>query len=324
MIKFVHAADLHLGSRFAFAGPRKAAVLEKNLARSFNGLIDYCNRVEADILLLSGDIYDSPSPAPYWKELFRRGIERLNTAKAFGTLGNHDFGLDGEPVKNLHLFATDPESVYLPGLRLWVHGRSFPSMNPGAITNGFTLGEGYNLLCIHGNLGGKDYNPIALEELSGFDYAALGHKHQFSKRGEKICYSGCIMGRGFDELGEKGFVSGELDERGLRIEFVPSGAPVFEEIDLYPEDYSNEYEMIDLCRRRLLEKNLYRIVPHGVYMSERQVFEELKDSAFYIEVRREDDAEAEGLFYDLLREELKDDPEALRTALMALSGRDIP
>ncbi len=324
MIKFVHAADLHLGSRFVFAGPRKAAVLEKNLARSFNGLIDYCNQIEADILLISGDIYDSPSPAPYWRELFRRGIERLSTAKAFGVLGNHDFGIDAVPVKNLHLFGTEPDSVYIPELRLWVHGRSFPSMDPGAITNGFTPGEGYNLLCIHGNLGGKDYNPIVLEELADFDYAALGHKHQFSRCGESVCYSGCIMGRGFDELGEKGFVSGELDERGPRIRFVPSGAPVFEEIDLYPEDYPSKYEMLDRCRSMLSEKNLYRIILHGGDVSERQVLENLKDSAFYVEVRREEGPESGGLFYDLLKEELKDDPEALQTALMALSGRDIP
>lgn len=71
------------------------------------------------------------------------------------------------------------------------------------------------------------YNPITPEQLaaSGLAYLALGHIHQAS--GLLRCGStyyawpGCAMGRGFDELGQKGAYLGEVSDSGVRLDFLP-------------------------------------------------------------------------------------------------------
>ena len=60
---------------------------------------------------------------------------------------------------------------------------------------------------------------------SGLAYLALGHIHQASGllRCGSTCYAwpGCAMGRGFDELGQKGAYLGEVSDSGARLDFLP-------------------------------------------------------------------------------------------------------
>ena len=66
------------------------------------------------------------------------------------------------------------------------------------------------------------YDPIRKEEIaaSGLAYLALGHIHKRTEPltfGGTVCaWPGCPEGRGFDELGEKGFYAGTLERQPAR------------------------------------------------------------------------------------------------------------
>ena len=62
-------------------------------------------------------------------------------------------------------------------------------------------------------------------EQSGADYLALGHVHAFGgvqQAGRTFwAYPGCPEGRGFDELGDKGFLTGTVEPGQVKLTFVP-------------------------------------------------------------------------------------------------------
>ena len=84
------------------------------------------------------------------------------------------------------------------------------------------------LVVLHGDVGTTNsrYRTISPQWLShsGAHYVALGHVHEYRgvmRAGNTdYAYCGCPEGRGFDELGEKGFLVGEVDESGAHLEFV--------------------------------------------------------------------------------------------------------
>lgn len=81
------------------------------------------------------------------------------------------------------------------------------------------------------------YDPVSPAALaaSGLDYAALGHIHRRGERrdGGTLCaWPGCLMGRGFDECGEKGALLVSAEKGACRTEFVPCGARRYERLSV--------------------------------------------------------------------------------------------
>lgn len=329
MIKFVHSADIHIGTVFGGVDPRRGEILKKSLARSFDELIDFCINSGADLLLLSGDIFDTPVPSPSDAELFRRGAARLEgKTRVFAALGNHDYGAaEAMTAENVHVFSERPEKIFIPELNANIFGQSFSAQNqPESMMDNFRAEEGkINLLCLHGNLRGRDCNPISPRQLeeSGFHYVALGHAHSFSRErhgSSTVCYSGCLAGRGFDEIGQKGFISGKIG-RDADVKFIPSSAPRFEEIRVFAHDYADGGDMLRDIEGRLGQNNLYRIIISGGDMPESYIAARLENRAFFVDVSREASLPADSPFLKILREELADKPAALEIALKALAGR---
>ena len=80
----------------------------------------------------------------------------------------------------------------------------------------------------------ESVSPAALAA-SGLDYAALGHIHRRGERrdGGTLCaWPGCLMGRGFDECGEKGALLVSVEKGACRTEFVPCGARRYERLSV--------------------------------------------------------------------------------------------
>lgn len=327
MLKIVHSADLHLGSPFSAFDAGKGERLSKSLANAFAAMIDFCIKERVDILLLSGDIFDLPLPAAEDLALFKREINRLENTRVFAALGNHDYMAGIIASERVHVFDTAGEKIYIPDLDVNVYGQSFCAENSPPLTAALKGEEGKtNLLCIHANVDGVGYNPISSKALaeSGFTYAALGHKHGFSQNtygGVTACYSGCLMGRGFDETGEKGFVFVQTDSGKVRAEFISSQTPIFEEISVYGENYASEYEMLDFIADKLREKNLYRLRLYGCSLPDSYIKGRLDGKAFYIEILRESSQIPKGAFFDILKEELSGNPAALEAAVNAMLGR---
>ena len=191
-----------------------------------------------DLVLLAGDLFDSAASYRDTAEELSAALGQME-AQVYIAPGNHDWYGPGSPYltgkwpENVHIF-TQPrlETMEWPEKNLVLHGAAFTH---GEQADGFLTGftapaDGkLHIGLLHGEIDPSEarYNPIRKEEIaaSGLAYLALGHIHQASGllRCGKTCYAwpGCAMGRGFDELGQKGVYLGEISDSGVRLDFLP-------------------------------------------------------------------------------------------------------
>ena len=240
MVKILHAADFHLDSAFGALGEEQALQRRQESRELVGRLVDYANEQGVELLLLSGDLFDSDDIFGQTGEELALALGRLRCHAVIAP-GNHDYydpaGAYGRILwpENVHVFTRDAMTkIDFPQYDCTVYGAAFtaPSVPDGSVLDGFAVpdDERVHLLVLHGELGGKDspYRPLTEAQLAatGADYAALGHRHTFSGVGRAgrtfYAYPGCIEGRGFDETGQKGVLCGTVEPGLARLQFVPS------------------------------------------------------------------------------------------------------
>ncbi len=231
-MNIIHAADIHLDMPLSSLPPEKASVRREERRKSFSSIIDYTLKSGADALIISGDLFDSPSPSEGTLRFCANEFNRLSGIPVFISLGNHDYGVrESYFPGNVHIFPAAFKTYDCGAFS--VSGASFsreecvipllPPENDGKI----------HILAVHGDLTpSSPYNPMDKDLLSslGYDYVALGHIHTYN-RYKQLVYPGCHDGGGFDETGEKGFVSCDISKGSLDVSFIPSSSRIYERLD---------------------------------------------------------------------------------------------
>lgn len=233
-LTFVQTGDLHLGSPFAFAGD-KAPWLVRAQLDAFVAIIQLCQQVQVDCLLIAGDLFDQPVPDRALVRTVQELLGSLEQTQVLIAPGNHDPAAFDSPYRceawpaNVRIFLDTLEKVEWPEAGVRVFGCGFtstvaPIPLPLVPPDGLDP-DWFNLCLVHGDLvgaGSSPYNPISAASLAemGYDYVALGHVHAFSgflkERQTTYAYAGCPFGRGFDETGTKGVIIGTLQtQQGL-------------------------------------------------------------------------------------------------------------
>lgn len=221
MIRILHAADLHLDSPFDALSEEKAALRRREQRELLRSLAGIRAEQKADLVLLSGDLFDSDAAWAETEELLRLTLSEMGVP-VFIAPGNHDyFSSAGRWARlrlpdNVHVFtAPDFDCVVLEELNVRVWGAAFTDNTAEGRLDELRIPrqDGFTeLVCIHGEVGvpGSRYYPITEREIAATraDYIALGHNHTCSglrKAGSTYyAWPGCPEGRGFDECGEKG------------------------------------------------------------------------------------------------------------------------
>ncbi|MGQ7794306.1 metallophosphoesterase family protein [Faunimonas sp. B44] len=240
--RFLHAADLHLGSPFLGLSLKDDDIARRFAAASraaFSDLVGRAIEEKVAFVVIAGDVYDGE-----WKDaaiglFFSREIARLarQGIPAFLIKGNHD----AESVvtrtitlpENVRTFPTArPGSFRIEPLRVALHGRSFPDR---AVTENIALAYPpaepgwFNIGVLHtscdGRPGHAPYAPCTVADLAarGYDYWALGHVHAYEVLCEDpwVVYPGNLQGRSVRECGPKGAVLVEVsDGRVASVEHV--------------------------------------------------------------------------------------------------------
>lgn len=235
MIKFVHAADLHLDAPFRSLPPEQAVQLRAEQRELLRKLTDLCHAEQADLLLLSGDLLDSEQVYRETLDALRRAFEGCG-AQVFIAPGNHDPATLSSIwhtqvwPQNVHIF-TQPqmEWVDVEALGCRVYGAGFTAMDCPPLLEGFRAESPLSLMVLHGEVGQPDspYNPITQTQIaaSGLRYLALGHIHACGglrwAGSTAYAWPGCPQGRGFDETGPKGVLVGSIDEDTCEVDFRP-------------------------------------------------------------------------------------------------------
>lgn len=247
--RFVHCADLHLGSRFrgvSSRDPEAAARMTESVFASFSRIVDLAISERADFMLISGDAFDEETITPATRLRFASELRRLGIP-CFIARGNHDPRTSWERSipypDNVVEFGTEPESHRIDGLdgievvgvsfADWHEERNLPSMIRGDR-------DSFTVACLHCDVDSVDqqyaYSPCRLSDLygKGVDYWALGHIHKRAvlSADPYVVYPGNIQGRKITESGEKGaYLVTVTDGRVTEHRFVPTQGMVWNIID---------------------------------------------------------------------------------------------
>ncbi|MGC9959278.1 metallophosphoesterase family protein [Roseiarcus sp.] len=224
--RFLHAADLHLGSPFlglALKDEDVAARFAKASRSAFEDLVTKALEEGVSFAVIAGDVFDGE-----WKDasialFLNRQLARLSNrgVPTFLLRGNHDaeslFAKSLTWSDNVFEFSTRrPETHRIKDLRVALHGRGFPHREvvenyavdyPEPVAGWFNIGV-LHTAC--GRAGHENYAPCTVADLAarGYDYWALGHVHAFEivSRDPWIVYPGNLQGRSIRECGERGAV----------------------------------------------------------------------------------------------------------------------
>ena len=229
MPKIIHTGDLHLDAPFSLLDVRKAQMRKQELREVFVSLISFAAAEKADLMIFSGDLFDSGFVTEETVALMTSQFASVPGCRFVIAPGNHDYLSGNSPYEK----SAFPENVYIfqkealgcfsfPEIGVDVYGYAFVSekytANPLAVPVTPDKNR-INILAAHADVGGKsDVCPLSVSDIakSGFDYIALGHIHkggELKMAGKTYyAYCGCPEGRSFDECGIKGAFLAEMSK----------------------------------------------------------------------------------------------------------------
>ena len=266
-MKIIHCADVHLGSRMNKFPKDKADERAREIRLSFERMISFAKSEGIDTILLAGDIFDSDRPFKKDKEFFYSAVRRNPEITFFYLRGNHDETESyTEEIENLKTFG-DEWTSYTLGWNVVLSGIEMDRSNCLSLYSSLRLDpDNINIVMLHGLAGeGFGDGKISIPRLKNknIDYLALGHIHRqgvlkIDERG-LLVYSGCLEGRGFDEIGEKGFMVYDTDTRAVN--FVPFACRTVEERSIDISDTHDYYAVVHKIKSEIKidKKNLLRL-----------------------------------------------------------------
>ncbi|MDR3283439.1 MAG: DNA repair exonuclease [Candidatus Methanoplasma sp.] len=239
--KFIHCADLHLGSRFkgvSESDPELGKKLFEAMFSSFRKIVDLALSEQADFVVVSGDVFDEENESPRVRYRLSEELKRLDVPCIIA-LGNHDFRRSWESSipfpDNVRVFSPEPDRMTVRAGKVTVEiiGRSFPSRHTEENFVASLRGNKhmFTVAVLHCNLDtfsdDRRYAPCSPSDLLNrdVDYWALGHIHKRTVVRERphAVYPGNIQGRDRTETGEKGaYVVSVSNNEVSELRFVPT------------------------------------------------------------------------------------------------------
>lgn len=310
-IKILHCADIHFDTPFKELGKKLSEVSKEELLEVFKKIINIVIDEQVDILLIAGDVFDNFTVNKTTLYFIASQLSRINNTQVFISPGNHDpynsrsFYEIMDWPENVYIFKGELEKVDLEDLNLTVWGAAFNNQyeKKTLFRNVEIDNSRINLMVIHGeisnNISENIYNPIYLEDIkkSGMEYIAVGHRHEFSgiKREGKTfyAYSGCPQGRGFDEIGDKGIIIGDIAKDEVHLSFRPICKRKYNtvEIDISGLDTYEEVcsVILNSFPKDERENNLFKIVLKGqlkehLIINEDVLLSKLKEQFYYLKI----------------------------------------
>ncbi len=303
----LHTADVHLGGSVPAFGA-KVAEHKARLQAAFARCIDEALVRRVDAVCIVGDLFDSQRPSERAVQEAVREISRLGEVSppipCCIVPGNHDALGAGSVLsreqfraEHIHLWR-EPGTRTLAGGALAIHAN--PQYDRGSVHRPLeglrpSTTSRFNVALAHGAIDIPDVTTgdpaiITREEIaaSGMDYVALGHWHDaadYSSGGVAAHYCGSpeIITLAKRSPGQAYLVT--LDETGVSLEAVETGALRSETMDLPAEMYADEAGVAGAIRALadpalILDANLTGLAPEGFTCDLARLQEEL-EGAFH-------------------------------------------
>lgn len=225
-MKILHTSDLHLCSRLTSRlDPVKAQLRRRELLLAFERLIKKAREHGAEAIVIAGDLFDGKRALDSAKARVKDAVLSAPDITFVYISGNHegDALADYPMPSNFIKLTGGGWKSYKMG-DVCFYGRSDTA--PGMFSELKPEGK-YNVAVLHGELKPSGSGELVISESEakdkGLDYIALGHYHTYSaKKIDERCtavYSGAPEGRGFDEMGELGYVIIDTASSGVTHKF---------------------------------------------------------------------------------------------------------
>ena len=294
--RFLHTADIHLGTPFLGASQRVSETWLERLKDASYHVFERIVRVALDhdvqFVTISGDLFDCTSvPMSVFFEL-RRGFETLQRAgiKVFLCHGNHD------PLDTTHPFTWPDNVVTFPPLpaslsdddvvpsyvfetagqtRVQVSGFSYrgPQLFASLAAQFVRRPDvDYAIGLYHGVVGSASGHAnyaatsLAALEQRNFDFWGLGHIHQASvlkSQNPVVLYPGNPQGRHIKESGARGvYIVDVLEDGRAKLQFVPTDTVRFATVKLALDDIGDLAEVREQLRGEIAH-SVQRNAQHG-------------------------------------------------------------
>jgi len=242
MVRVAHVADTHLGFRQYNLDER-----EQDIYDVFDEIADKILEERADIVVHSGDLFDSPRPTAQAYYAFKRFLAKLDgKTKVFSILGDHDTPkrrgmppqrLVDDKLQILGLVGGEYQTMHLNGREVLVagishFGRRYRDLLVEELKKLDSIAADYpvSILALHQAVerffGLEEAFELRMDELPrNFTYYAMGHLHnriQASFSDGILAYSGSteiIRSNEIDEWEKhgKGFYVADIESDKVRL-----------------------------------------------------------------------------------------------------------
>ncbi|HHV62012.1 MAG TPA: DNA repair exonuclease [Firmicutes bacterium] len=235
-IRLLHTADAHLDNPLSGLG-KVGNARRKEIARAFERVVSIAIEKGVTALLLAGDLYHDPSArsSPWVKSLFKK-LER-HGIHVLAIPGNHDElpackAYMEEFPPNVYIFSGEELTPYTRIEGLSIYGVVSTDKHR-RVLKGFRKVDapGFHIALVHGQYRltdqfAENYCPIEPEdiELSGLDYIALGHFHNFmdcSHGRTRAFYPGSPARLDFSDIADRVVLLITLNDAAVSVEQVP-------------------------------------------------------------------------------------------------------
>lgn len=268
-MKIIHLADVHLDSKLTthLSGDR-ARKRRWEILQTFNNVVQFASEEGVSAIIIAGDFFDSKTVSEKTKKAVFERIEEYSNIDFLYLCGNHDENLSvltGRDLpKNLKTF-TDKITTYNYD-EIDISGIELSPQNYQSFYSEINLSSVKpNIFVLHGQAAksavGNNTTAIDLRLLAhkGINYLALGDYHDY-RQGELdsngvYVYSGCLEGRGFDELGEKGFVLLSVEGNKISHKFVPFAQRQLVKLQVDVSGITSYLELEKLVEQEVLKLN---------------------------------------------------------------------
>ena len=228
-MKILHTSDLHLASPLSSRlSPDAARIRRREISEVFARLCEAARAEGCAAMIIAGDLFDTDCVSRPAIEAVLQTMKSERTISFFYLAGNHEGEIIRKSALEIprNLFIFGEEWTSFSAGDVVISGRS--SLKKGAFDELKLSDNMKNIVVLHGEL--RDHTDTdvigkrdAVER--GIDYLALGHYHSYDEialdKRTRAVYCGTPEGRGFDEVGEKGYIVIDTDKTGLPSRFVP-------------------------------------------------------------------------------------------------------
>lgn len=274
-MRFVHMADMHFDAPFVELANKNNLAFTRRLEqrKAMEEIINYIKEEKIEYLFIAGDLYEQEyvkrSTIEYLNNLFKT----ISQTKIFITPGNHDPYIKNSFYQqyiwadNVKIFTNKLEKIEMDDVDIYGYGFNDFYMKNNYQDVNIDNPNKINILITHGSLDASNtlensYNPLNSNKLKNmrFDYVALGHIHKKSYNdyeNQRIVYPGSTVSMGFDELGPRGVIVGNLDKNILKLEFLEINTKTFEKIELDITEILSKEDIVDVINNLKINENYF-------------------------------------------------------------------